>query len=67
MTKANYAAMTDQELKRYLVNHRDDREAFYAYMDRRKSRKRDVAIELNDPEWEQKIKAAIEKQLDSAS
>lgn len=35
-------------------------------MDRRKSRKRDVAIELNDPEWEQKIKAAIQKQLDSA-
>lgn len=67
MTKANYTAMTDQELKLYLVNHRDDREAFYAYMDRRKSRKRDVAIELNDPEWEQKIKAAIEKQLDSAS
>ncbi|WP_411908689.1 DUF6887 family protein [Nostoc sp. MS1] len=23
--------MTDQELKRYLVNHKDDREASYAY------------------------------------
>lgn len=70
MTKANYTAMTDQELKLYLVNHRDDREAFYAYyayMDRRKSPKRDVAIELNDPNWEQKIKAAIKKQLRSAS
>lgn len=26
---------TDQELKRYMLDHRNDTEAFYAYMDRR--------------------------------
>ncbi|OCQ94445.1 hypothetical protein BCD64_07115 [Nostoc sp. MBR 210] len=64
MTKVNYAAMSDQELKSYLLNHRDDQEAFYAYMDRRKTRNRDAAIELNDPAWEEKIIALIQKQLD---
>jgi hypothetical protein len=33
MTKVNYAVMSDQELKQYLLTHKDDQEAFYAYMD----------------------------------
>jgi hypothetical protein len=65
MTKVNYAAMSDQELKHYLLNHRDDQEAFYAYMDRRKARHRDAAIEFDDPAWEEKIIALIQKQLGS--
>lgn len=65
MNKVNYAAMSDQELKSYLVTHKDDKEAFYAYMDRRKSRVSDPAIKLNDPAWEEKIIAVIQKQLGS--
>ncbi|MEH2145575.1 MAG: hypothetical protein V7K54_25790 [Nostoc sp.] len=56
--------MSDQELKSYFLTHRDDKEAFYAYMDRRKS-PGDAAIKLNDPAWEEKIIAVIQKQLDS--
>ena len=36
--------MTDQELKRYMLDHRDDQEAFHAYMDRRNARPRKVLI-----------------------
>ncbi|MEH2063086.1 MAG: hypothetical protein V7K50_12610 [Nostoc sp.] len=64
MNMVNYAAMSDQELKSYLLTHKDDKQAFYAYMDRRKSRHRDAAIKLNDPAWEEII-AVIQKQLDS--
>lgn len=35
MSKVDYVSMTDQELKRYFLEHRDDAEAFHAYMDRR--------------------------------
>ncbi|WP_442937944.1 DUF6887 family protein [Nostoc sp.] len=35
MNKVNYAAMNDQELKSYFLTHRDDKEGFHAYMDRR--------------------------------
>ncbi|MEH1907584.1 MAG: hypothetical protein V7L05_21330 [Nostoc sp.] len=65
MNKVNYAAMSDQGLKSYLLTHKDDKEAFYAYMDRRKSRHGDAAIKLNDPAWEEKIIAMIQKQLGS--
>ena len=65
MNMVNYAAMSDQELKSYLLTHKDDKQAFYAYMDRRKSRHRDAAIKLDDPAWEKKIIAVIEKQLGS--
>ncbi|WP_298917581.1 hypothetical protein [uncultured Nostoc sp.] len=65
MNQVNYAVMSDQELKSYLLTHRDDKDAFYAYMDRRKSRPHDAAIKLNDPAWEEKIIAVIQKQLGS--
>ncbi len=63
MNQINYALMSDQELKSYLLNHRNDKEAFYAYMDRRKSRPHGAAIKLEDPAWEKKIIAVIQKQL----
>ncbi len=59
MSNVNYAAMSDRELKQYILAHRDDREAFYAYMDRRHSRPRKVTIKLDDPAWEEKIISAI--------
>ncbi|MEH1918748.1 DUF6887 family protein [Nostoc sp.] len=34
MTKANFQAMTKQELRAYVLKHRDDQEAFYALTDK---------------------------------
>ena len=34
MNNRNFQAMTRQELHNYVFNHRDDQEAFYAYMDK---------------------------------
>ena len=34
MTKANFQGMTKQELRAYVLEHRDDREAFYALTDK---------------------------------
>lgn len=36
--KPNFKAMTSQELKHYVLSHRDDDEAFYAYVDKIKER-----------------------------
>jgi hypothetical protein len=35
--KPNFAAMSLKELRAYMLEHRDDNEAFYAYMDRSKA------------------------------
>ncbi len=67
MTKVNYAAMNDKELRLYLLTHRDDQEAFYAYMDRRRSRPQSVVIKFNDPDWESKIIAIVQTQLNYSS
>lgn len=32
--KPNFEIMSSQELKSYVLSHRDDNEAFYAYVDR---------------------------------
>ncbi len=34
MSKPNFQAMEQKELKRYVLEHRDDQEAFHAYVDR---------------------------------
>jgi hypothetical protein len=34
MTEANFQGMSRQELLQYITEHREDREAFYAYMDK---------------------------------
>lgn len=65
MTEVNYAQMSDRELKQYILTHRDDREAFYTYMDRRHSRPQQITIEFDDPNWEEKIIAVIREQLNS--
>jgi hypothetical protein len=35
MNNINYAQMNDQDLKQYLLTHKDDQQAFHAYLDRR--------------------------------
>ena len=34
MTKPNFEAMSRKELLAYMLKHRDDEQAFYAYMDK---------------------------------
>jgi len=65
MKQINYAEMSDRELKHYLVKHRDDQEAFYAYLDRRHARSNAVTIELDDPDWQEKVMAVIQEQINA--
>ncbi|WP_298910952.1 hypothetical protein [uncultured Nostoc sp.] len=34
MSKPNFQAMSQKELQAYVLAHRDDQEAFYAYLDK---------------------------------
>ncbi len=58
----DYDSMSDSELRRYFLEHRDD-ESFHAYMDRRHARPNRTSISPNDPQWQQKVIASIKKQL----
>jgi hypothetical protein len=61
MTKPNFAAMTKQELRAYVLEHRDDNEAFYALT--RKLRE-EPGIEITSMEHLQQLIAAKRDKID---
>ncbi|MDJ0578476.1 hypothetical protein [Crocosphaera sp.] len=64
MKSVNYTNMTNQELKKYLLEHKDDKEAFYAYLDRKKQQPKQVMIgidELDSLTPEQQISLITER------
>ncbi len=48
MKPINFTNMNDQELKQYLLKHKDDKEAFYAYLDRKQQHPKQVIIGANE-------------------
>jgi hypothetical protein len=46
--------MSLDEVKRYFLQHRDDTEAFHAYMDKLNASGRAIVIDPTDPESEER-------------
>ncbi len=63
MSQIDYASMTLDEAKRYFLEHRDDQEAFYAYMDKLRRSGRAIVIDPTDPDSEVKAIAQIQEHL----
>jgi hypothetical protein len=61
MTTANYDAMSLDELRQYVLTHREDLEAFHVYVDRSKSSGRMITINLDDPSWEENLDRRIQQ------
>ncbi len=55
--------MSLDEVKRYFLQHRDDTEAFYAYMDKLNVSGRAIIIDPTDPESEEQAIAQIQERL----
>jgi len=61
---SKFDSMSDQELKQYFLEHRDDQEAFHAYLDRRHTRAPKVIIEAGELEalpWDEQVKVTAER------
>ena len=69
MKLANYEGMNLDELREYMLTHREDLNAFHAYIDRSKAAGRMITIDPSDPDWEekldQKIRQATSRRKDS--
>ena len=59
-TIVEYHVMSLDELRRYMLTHRDDRNAFEIYVDRSKNEGRMVTLDMNDPGWEQRLTDRIQ-------
>lgn len=66
MSQFNYDAMSDAELKQYFLRHREDKAALQAYLDRLNQRPHTIIASPDDPDFDEKIQAAIRQQLDIA-
>ncbi|MCL1473581.1 DUF6887 family protein [Argonema antarcticum] len=66
MNQVNYAAMSDEELRRYFLQHRDDKIALRAYLDRLSERPRNIITTVDDPDFDAKIQAAILRKMQGA-
>ena len=49
MSKIDFNSMTLDEAKHYFLEHRDNQEAFYAYMDKLHGDGRAIVIDPTDP------------------
>lgn len=66
MSDVDYNSMSDKELRQYFLKHRQNKEIFYAYMDRLNSRPRKVIGNVSDPDFDEKIQAAILQKIAEA-
>lgn len=66
MSQINYAAMSDEELRRYFLRHREDKMALRAYLDRLSDRPRKIITTVDDPDFDEKVQAAIRQKLEAA-
>ncbi|MEM9215272.1 MAG: hypothetical protein AAGD25_13095 [Cyanobacteria bacterium P01_F01_bin.150] len=66
MSLTNYSEMSDSELKTYFLKHRGNQAAFQAYLDRINQRPRRIIAHPNDPDFDDKVQAAIRQKLDAA-
>jgi hypothetical protein len=66
MSQVNYAAMSDKELKQYFLQHREDKIALQAYLDRLNARPREIITTVDDPDFDAKMQAAILRQIQAA-
>ncbi|KJH72075.1 DUF6887 family protein [Aliterella atlantica] len=63
MNQIDYAAMSDQELKQYFLQHREDKTALQAYLNRLNERPRQFITIVDDPDFDSKLQAAIEQKM----
>jgi hypothetical protein len=64
MTPANFEAMSLDDLRQYVLTHRDDINAFYLYVDRSKESGRMISINPNDSSWEQSLDSKLRQATD---
>lgn len=55
--------MTLDEVKRYFLEHRDDTDAFYAYMDKLRESGRAIVIDPTDPASEEQAIIQMQERL----
>jgi hypothetical protein len=63
MTSTSYETMSLDELRQYVLTHRENIQAFHVYIDRSKASGRMIAIDPSDPQWENNLTPEIRSRI----
>ena len=63
MSQANYAEMTNEQLKHYIVKHSEDKAALKAYLERRNLQGLPIIANVKDSDFDDKLRTAIVQKL----
>ncbi len=63
MSKINYQSMSKQELRKYFLEHREDKKAFQEYLARRHQDSQRIITAADDLSFDKKIQEAIIQQI----
>lgn len=66
MSQVNYDSMSNAELKRYFLQNRENPTVFQASLDRINQRPLRIIAAPDDPDFDQKVQAAIRQKLEAA-
>ena len=61
MTAINYNKMELDDLRKYVLAHREDVQAFQSYIDRSKASGRMIAVDAATPKWEESLEENIRR------
>lgn len=63
MNQIDYQAMSYEELRKYTLEHREDKQALATYLEKRHQQKTAVITTIDDTEFDSKIQASVIQQL----
>ncbi len=66
MSKVNYNAMSDTQLKQYFLKNRGAQAAFQAYLDRINQRPLRIIASLSDSDFDEKVQTVIRQKLEAS-
>jgi len=67
MPEINYTTMSNQAVREYFLEHRNEQLALQAYLERRNEQPRKIITKVGDSDFDLKIAKAIEEKLKQRS
>lgn len=64
MSQVDFAQMTDEQLKQYIIQHQNDQDALAIYLARRSKKNLPVLANVKDDDFDEKVQMAIAQQLE---
>ena len=63
MSQVDYTVMTNEQLRQYMLEHRDDKVALSAYLERRHQQHPPIIANVRDADFDDKLQAAIARKM----